>query len=308
MASDGVRVVSTAEESVAAVVRWFDSAQRDLPWRAADRTAWGVLVSEFMLQQTPVARVLPVWQEWLARWPAPAALAAEPAGAAVRAWGRLGYPRRALRLHASARQIVEKHAGQVPEQAADLLALPGVGEYTANAVLAFAFGRRAVVLDTNVRRVLARAFDGVPVAAAHQTQRERLAADSIWPAADDLASHWSAAAMELGALVCLPSPRCNDCPLAESCAWVRAGRPDTATGGPRSPARRQPTFADTDRAARGALLATVRAQADPLPAIALADAWGQQAQRDRALTSLVTDGLLVQLPDGRYALPGEHRA
>ena len=119
-----------------------------------------MLVSEVMLQQTPVARVVPEWQAWMARWPTPAALADAEPGEVVRQWGRLGYPRRALNLHAAASAIVARHDGRVPEEESALRALPGVGEYTAAAVRAFAFGRRSVVLDTNVRRVLARAVGG----------------------------------------------------------------------------------------------------------------------------------------------------
>src|SRR3954470_7118450 len=137
------------------VERWYADNARDLPWRRPDVSPWAVLVSEVMLQQTPVARVVPAWQEWMQRWPTPADLAAEPAGEAVRAWGRLGYPRRALRLHTAARAIVEQHGGEVPASYDDLRALPGVGDYTAAAVATFAHGRRHVVLDTNVRRVLA---------------------------------------------------------------------------------------------------------------------------------------------------------
>ncbi len=141
-------------------IRWYEAAARDLPWRRTGTSAWAVLVSEVMLQQTPVARVEPVWTEWLRRWPSPAALAAEPAGEAIRAWGRLGYPRRALRLHECARALVDRHGGQVPSDVDALLALPGVGGYTARAVAAFAFGQRHPVVDTNVRRLIARAMSG----------------------------------------------------------------------------------------------------------------------------------------------------
>src|SRR5881398_713245 len=140
-----------------AVTRWYAEAARDLPWRASGCSPWGVLVSELMLQQTPVSRVLPVWLDWMARWPSPSALAAAAPGEAVRAWGRLGYPRRALRLHACAVAVAEQHGGRVPDDHAQLLALPGVGDYTAAAVASFAYGRSHAVLDTNVRRVLGRA-------------------------------------------------------------------------------------------------------------------------------------------------------
>src|SRR5690349_22280131 len=131
------------------------------------------MVSEFMLQQTPVSRVLPVHETWLARWPTPADLAAEPSGEAVRAWGRLGYPRRALRLHACAVAITAEHAGEVPDTYDALKALPGIGDYTAAAIASFAYGRRHAVLDTNVRRVLGRAVSGVQFPPTAVTRAER---------------------------------------------------------------------------------------------------------------------------------------
>ena len=200
-------------ELATVVIDWYHRHARDLPWRRADASPWGVMVSEFMLQQTPVARVLQPWQQWLVRWPTPAALAAEPVGEAVRAWGRLGYPRRAQRLHAAATVITERHGGQVPQGLDELMALPGVGAYTAGAVTAFAFGRRAVVLDTNVRRVLARALDGVALPHPHQTVAEVRRAEALVPQDDAEAASWAAASMELGALVCTArSPRCGECP------------------------------------------------------------------------------------------------
>jgi A/G-specific adenine glycosylase len=143
-----------------ALDEWFGETARDLPWREAECSAWGILVSEVMLQQTPVVRVLPVWRDWMERWPTPAHLAGEPSGEAVRHWGRLGYPRRALRLHAAAVAIRNEHGGEVPDNYPELLTLPGVGNYTAAAVAAFAFGRRETVVDTNIRRVHARLISG----------------------------------------------------------------------------------------------------------------------------------------------------
>ena len=172
------------------ILRWYADHQRDLPWRRPEASAWSVLVSELMLQQTPVARVLPMHEEWLERWPTPAGLAAEPAGEAVRAWGRLGYPRRALRLHAAAVAIVERHGGEVPDAYGDLIALPGVGDYTAAAVASFAFRQRHVVLDTNVRRVLARALSSVEFPGASVTRAERELAASVLPASDETAATW----------------------------------------------------------------------------------------------------------------------
>lgn len=283
-----------------AIVRWFDGAARILPWRAPDVGAWGVLVSEVMLQQTPVARVLPVYEAWLRRWPTPQSLAAEPAGEAVRMWGRLGYPRRALRLHACAVAICDRHDGEVPVGLADLLALPGVGEYTARAVAAFAFGLRAPVVDTNVRRVLARAITGQGEAGPPATVRDLETAERLLPLDPVRAVRLSAALMELGALVCTArSPACGTCPIVDRCAWVLAGRP-AYTGRVAATQR----FAGTDRQVRGLLLDVLRGVDAPVGKSALDLVWAEPVQRERALDSLVADGLIDPLPDGRYALPG----
>ncbi|MBE1531724.1 HhH-GPD family protein [Actinomadura algeriensis] len=283
-----------------AIIAWYDANARDLPWRADDATPWGVLVSEIMLQQTPVARVLPVWHAWLERWPTPAALAAEPSGEAVRAWGRLGYPRRALRLHESARAIVDRHGGEVPSSHADLLALPGIGSYTAAAVASFAFGQRHAVLDTNVRRVLSRLVSGEEYPPKAPTKAETRLAESLVPAAAPTAARWAVAVMELGALVCTArSPRCADCPVLDGCRWHRDGRP-AHTG----PPRRAQTYAGTDRQCRGRLLAVLRDADGPVGKPALDVVWSDAVQRERALDALVADGLVDPLDDGRYALPG----
>ncbi|MDF2966536.1 MAG: A/G-specific adenine glycosylase [Nocardioidaceae bacterium] len=282
-------------------MRWYADRARDLPWRRADATPWGVLVSEFMLQQTPVDRVLPVYESWLARWPAPAALAAEPPGEAVRAWGRLGYPRRALWLHATATTVVDRHGGRVPADVSELRALPGVGEYTAAAVAAFAYRRRTVVLDTNVRRVLGRLTRGeaLPVTAS-PTTAERAAAETLLPAEPEAAATWSVAVMELGALVCTArSPRCDACPVASRCRWLAAGRPATDNAGSRAQA-----FAGTDRQVRGLLLAVLRAEPDAVPRARLEEVWPDRTQRERALDALVADGLVEPVGAEAFALPG----
>src|SRR5689334_2832010 len=202
------------------VLEWYAEHQRDLPWRRPGTSAWSVMVSEFMLQQTPVVRVLPVHEAWLDRWPTPGDLADEPAGEAVRAWGRLGYPRRALRLHAAATVIRDQHDGVVPDTYEELIALPGVGDYTAAAIASFAHGRRHVVLDTNVRRVLARTLTGVEFPAQAVNKAERELATSVLPEADDQAATWAVASMELGAIVCTAAnPACARCPVADLCAW-----------------------------------------------------------------------------------------
>ena len=136
------------------IVNWFKKNKRDLPWRTA--TPWGVMVSEYMLQQTPVNRVLPKWIEWMERWPTPKDLAAATPAQVITAWGRLGYPRRALRLHAAAQIIAEDFNNEVPEDELTLQQLPGIGEYTAAAIAAFAFDQRSLVMDVNIRRVLTR--------------------------------------------------------------------------------------------------------------------------------------------------------
>ncbi len=278
---------------------WYDGNRRDLPWRASDRTAWGVLVSEVMLQQTPVARVVPAWTAWMARWPEPAQLAADSPGEAVRQWDRLGYPRRALSLHAAAVAVVRRHDGVVPQDEAELRALPGVGEYTAAAVRAFAFGRRSVVLDTNVRRVLARLFAGQQQPPPSLTVAERARADALVPVDDAQAAHWSVAVMELGALVCTAaSPRCPACPVVGACAWVRAGRP--AYDGP---ARRVQRFAGTDRQVRGRIMAVLRASDGSVARSAIEAAWDDALQRDRALDGLVGDGLVELVGEDRFGLP-----
>lgn len=284
---------------VGAVADWFAAHRRDLPWREPGAGAWAVLVSEFMLQQTPVARVLPVYRAWLERWPEPADLAEEPAGEAVRAWGRLGYPRRALRLHATATAITEDHGGKVPQDYATLRTLPGVGDYTAAAITSFAFGGRAVVLDTNVRRVLTRVFTGAALPGTSVSAAERVLAQSLLPEQDAAAAGWAAGSMELGALVCTArTPVCANCPLAEQCAWNLAGRP--AHDGP---ARKAQGYEGTDRQVRGRLMAILRAAEEPVGRAVLAQAWPDREQRDRALASLVDDGLAVKLPNQRYQLP-----
>jgi A/G-specific adenine glycosylase len=282
------------------VVEWYERRARDLPWRAADRTPWGVLVSEVMLQQTPVARVEPVWRQWLHRWPTPAALAAEQPGSAIRAWGRLGYPGRALRLHAAARVIVERHAGEVPSSLQELRKLPGVGDYTAAAVAAFAFGRRHAVLDTNVRRVLARAAGGVAIPPLGTTAAERRLAESMLPADGAAAARWSVATMELGALICTArTPRCVSCPIAIACAWRLAGFP------PHDRRRRKSqAWAGTDRQARGALMAVLRDGPAAVDRQRLVAAWPHDpVQRERALDGLVADGLIEPMEGQRFRLP-----
>ncbi|SEH73533.1 MULTISPECIES: A/G-specific adenine glycosylase [unclassified Leifsonia] len=280
------------------VVAWYHANRRDLPWRRDGFTAWGTLVSEFMLQQTPVSRVIPRLEEWLSRWPTPADLAAVPPGEAVRAWQSLGYPRRALWLHAAAVAITERHGGIVPEDVDALLALPGIGDYTARAVAVFAYGNRHPVVDTNIRRVIARAVDG-QAEPGPPGKRDLAAMEALLPDDRPVAAAFNAGMMELGAIVCVArSPRCDECPLAGRCAWRRAGFPPY--DGPRKAIQKR--YEGSDRQVRGRILAELRASHLPVTAAELEGVWPDAAQRDRALAGLLADGLAVPA-DGGYTLP-----
>ncbi|TDQ03175.1 MULTISPECIES: A/G-specific adenine glycosylase [unclassified Leifsonia] len=280
------------------VVDWYHANRRDLPWRRDGFTAWGTLVSEFMLQQTPVSRVIPRLEEWLTRWPTPAALAAVPPGEAVRAWQSLGYPRRALWLHAAAVAITEQHDGVVPEDVDALLALPGIGDYTARAVAVFAYGNRHPVVDTNIRRVIARAIDG-QAEPGPPGKRDLAAMEALLPEDRPAAAAFNAGMMELGAIVCVArSPRCGECPVASRCAWRQAGYP--AYDGPKKAVQKR--YEGSDRQVRGRILAELRASHIPVTAAELETVWPDAAQRDRALAGLLADGLAVAA-EGGYTLP-----
>lgn len=281
------------------VLDWYALHQRDLPWRDPGCSPWGVLVSEVMLQQTPVARVLPVWTRWLELWPTPADLAVASTGDAVREWGRLGYPRRALRLHAAATAIRDEHGGRVPDDEDTLHTLPGIGDYTAAAVAAFAFGARATVVDTNVRRVHARAVTGLALPSPSLTRAEVDLATRLLPQDDGDAATWNVAVMELGALICTArAPRCPDCPIRTRCAWRLAGSP--AYDGP---PRRGQTWEGTDRQCRGRLVQALRETDDPVPGDRLRAVWPDELQRDRCLDALVADGLVEPLAGDQFRLP-----
>jgi A/G-specific adenine glycosylase len=282
------------------LVGWYEREQRDLPWRRPGVTPWQVLVSEFMLQQTPVARVEPIWLAWVARWPTPSATAAASAADVLRAWGKLGYPRRAKRLHECATVIAAEHGDTVPSDVETLLSLPGIGAYTARAIACFAYRQRVPVVDTNVRRVVARAVHGRADAAASSSPRDLADVEALLPNGDE-APQFSIALMELGATVCTArSPRCGICPLSV-CTWRSAGFP-AATG----PARRVQKYAGTDRQVRGRLLDVLRGNDSPVTRAELDVVWlTDTAQRDRALDSLLVDGLVEQTADGRFALAGE---
>lgn len=291
-------MVGTVTIPTAELLGWYDRAQRDLPWRRPGVTPWQILVSEFMLQQTPVARVEPIWLDWIARWPSPSATAAASAADVLRAWGKLGYPRRAKRLHECAATIAAEHGDEVPDDVEALLELPGVGSYTARAIACFAYRKRVPVVDTNVRRVVARVVHGRADSAASVRDLADVAA--LLPDDDD-APRFSVALMELGATVCTArSPRCGVCPLS-SCAWRAAGFPPAD-----APVRKPQRYAGTDRQVRGKLLDVLRASTAPVARTELDVVWlTDTAQRDRALDSLLIDGLVEQTGDGRFALAGE---
>ena len=284
-----------------AVIDWFAATGRDLPWRRPGFTAWGTLVSEFMLQQTPVARVIPRLELWLTRWPTPADLAAASPGDAVRAWDRLGYPRRALNLHAAAVAITERHNGIVPEGVDELLALPGIGDYTARAVAVFAYGHRHPVVDVNVRRVLARAVDGAGEPGVARTRVDLAAMEAQLPQSVPQARLANAGIMELGAIVCTArAPRCGECPIADVCRWRALGYPTFE--GKRAPVQKK--FEGSDRQVRGLIMAELRASDVPVTRAEITSVWPDEAQRTRALDGLLADGLVKRTPEDSFELPG----
>jgi A/G-specific adenine glycosylase len=282
------------------VLRWYTQHARPLPWRQRNAGAWRILVSEVMLQQTPVARVLPVYDAWVRRWPTPAGLASDAPGEALRMWGGLGYPRRALRLHETATILVRDYGSRVPSRYQQLLTLPGIGDYTAAAIAAFAYRERTVVLDTNVRRVLSRVVSGQERPPRAVQAAERRLAQELLPEAGSTAAAWNVAVMELGATVCTArAPRCAACPVSGSCAWRRAGFPTTCAA-----RARVQRYEGTDRQARGRILALLRGTGDAVPIESLASVWPDPVQRERALRSLLDDGLVVEQAEGALALPG----
>jgi A/G-specific adenine glycosylase len=286
-------------------IQWYDANARDLPWRQPGTSAWAVLVSEVMLQQTPVVRVEPAWRAWMNRWPTPATLAEDPPSEAIRMWGRLGYPRRAMRLHACAVALVERHDGRVPEDLDELLTLPGIGTYTARAVATFAYGHRHPVVDTNVRRVVSRAVEGKPDAGPTTTAADLAATAELLPDSPPRAARASIAFMELGAVVCTArAPRCGQCPFEQVCAWRRSGAP-----APQGPTRRPQRYAGTDRQVRGLLLEVLRHATGPVPRQRLDVVWTDDVQRARALAGLVDDGLVEPLgaDADRFVLAGDAR-
>ena len=282
-----------------ALLEWFGRRQRDLPWRRT-RDPWAVLVSELMLQQTQVARVLPKYEAFLERWPTPADCAAAPLGDVVTAWAGLGYNRRAVNLHRCAIAVVEHHDGRLPNDLAELLALPGIGPYTARAVLAFAFESDEVgVLDTNAARVLAR-WSGRSL---KPKEARALADASVAPSAGWA---WNQAMLDLGATVCVPrTPRCDECPVHASCAWACAGRPDPDPAvGSAGVSTGQSRFDGSDRQGRGRLVDALRVGPVAATDLAAVMGWPENPGRaSRVAATVVADGLAQVDPDGTHHLP-----
>ena len=275
------------------ITNWFKKNQRDLPWRKTD--AWGVLVSEIMLQQTPVARVLPVYTEWMKRWPTPRDMAKASGGDVITAWGRLGYPRRALRLLECAKVISSDYNNRIPETEMELRKLPGIGEYTAAAIVAFAFKERSLVLDINIRRLFARAIDGVEVPTSSINKSERKDRAALIPTRNP--HLWAAATMELGALICTAAkPKCELCPIANQCRW-------RSLDYPRSDApKRTQSWNGTDRQCRGVIVQALR-ENTALSKRELSKLWSLQPQFEKALVSLEKDGLITSPKKSYYSLP-----
>jgi A/G-specific adenine glycosylase len=275
------------------ITQWFAKNKRELPWRST--SPWGVMVSEFMLQQTPVARVLPKWNEWMARWPTPVELAKATPAQVITAWGRLGYPRRALRLHESAKIIARDFNNEVPESEEVLRSLPGIGDYTAAAISAFAFGANTLVMDVNIRRVLVRALDGKEYPTSSPTVRERESRLAILPSRN--ADNWAAATMELGALICTSkNPSCNNCPIISQCKWRKNGYPQTEL------VRKSQDWHGTDRKCRGTIVQALR-ENESLTLSAIKKLWPEESQVEKALETLLADHLIEEHSRSRFRLP-----
>ena len=276
-----------------ALLTWWEAHGRDLPWRRT-RDPWAVLVSETMLQQTQVPRVETRFRAFLDEFPTPAACAAAPAGDVVRAWAGLGYNRRALNLHRCATEAVERHGGTLPDDLVALLALPGIGPYTARAILVFAYERDIGLVDTNAGRFLSRAGAGRALAVREAQEL----ADSLVPPGRGWA--WGQAVFDLGALVCVKrSPRCDACPIISECAWARAGfpQPDPVLGSA-GISGKQSAFEGSDRQGRGRLVDELRVRPVPLGELADVMGWPDDALRaGRVAETLVVDGLAVVVDD-----------
>lgn len=292
-----------AEWAHARLGAWWEANARDLPWRFGRATPWGVLVSEVMSQQTQMSRVVPYWTDWMRMWPDAAALAGASTAEVITAWGRLGYPRRALRLQECARVVTDRWHDDLPRGYDDLIALPGIGDYTASAVMSFAYGERIAVIDTNIRRVLSRLFLGVESRGGSASPAERDLANRALPLDARRSVTWNQSVMELGAVVCTAkAPLCDACPVRDRCAFLIAGRPGL---GERRTRPRQ-RFAGTDRQVRGLVLDALRGLPDgetSLPRARLEALWADRVQLDKCVASLDDDGLIEMLPGGAVRLP-----
>ncbi|NMM98808.1 A/G-specific adenine glycosylase [Bifidobacterium olomucense] len=283
---------------------WWEANARDLPWRFGRTSPWGVLVSEVMSQQTQMSRVVPYWTDWMARWPDAQALADAPKADVITAWGRLGYPRRALRLQECARVVTEQYHDELPHTYEELIGLPGIGDYTASAVLSFAFGKRIAVIDTNIRRVLSRVFLGVESLGGAASPAERALANRVLPEQSGAGESvtWNQSVMELGAVVCTAkSPLCEACPVADDCMFLKLGRPGL---GQRRTRPRQ-RFQGTDRQVRGLVLAALRElpAGASLPRKDAGKLWNDQVQLASCIASLDDDGLIEITEDDMLRLP-----
>ncbi len=275
------------------ITDWFKKNKRDLPWRKSD--AWGVLVSEIMLQQTPVQRVLPIYNEWMKRWPTPADLAGATPAEVITAWGRLGYPRRALRLHECAKVITNELDGVIPNDETQLRKLPGIGEYTAAAIVAFAFNGRSLVLDINIRRLFSRLYRGEESPTTTPTKAERLEYAQYLP--EKNAHIWAAATMELGALICTAkNPLCGRCPVADHCAWRSLDYPASER------VKRTQSWHGTDRQCRGTVVQALR-ENETLTKRELHLLWDVPSQLEKAILTLLDDGLIEERRKNSYSLP-----
>jgi A/G-specific adenine glycosylase len=275
------------------IIAWFKENKRDLPWRKSD--AWGVLVSEIMLQQTPVQRVLPIYLEWMKRWPTAADLAKATPAEVITAWGRLGYPRRALRLHECAKAITTELNGIIPKEEAELRKLPGIGEYTAAAIVAFAFEGKSLVLDINIRRLFSRLYKGEETPTAAPSKAERIEYAQYLP--DKKAHLWAAATMELGALICTArKPLCGRCPVADNCKWRSLDYPSSER------IKRSQSWHGTDRQCRGTIVQALRDN-QKLSKRELKLLWDVPSQVEKAILTLLDDGLIEEQRKGYFSLP-----
>lgn len=325
------------------VALFWQTRARDLPWRFGRTTPWGVLVCEVMSQQTQMSRVVPYWTAWMQTWPDAQSLSCATAAEVITAWGRLGYPRRALRLQECARVVANEYHNSLPRTYEELIALPGVGDYTASAVLSFAYGEQVAVIDTNIRRVLTRTFAGVESHGGSTTRADRELAAAVLPKSDfDAASNdsspaaptcaptqssptcaptqssptctssvWNQSIMEIGATLCTAqSPQCDTCPLQRWCRFKAAGFP--GLGARRT--RPQQRFVGTNRQVRGIILQALRkahssqissqhTQQHSLQRNEINALWSNQAQLGECIASLDNDGLIVVLEDGTVTLP-----